>query len=259
LKLIHYIKSQVNFPERSIKNTLDLLSNDSTVPFIARYRKELTGNLDEIEIEKISKLLQIFRELERRKATILKAIEEQDALSEDLKSKIESALSLSVLEDLYLPFKKSRKTKVDIARNKGFEPLAEIIMAQNESNIRNLAKEYLTSEVKNIDDAIDGAKDVIAKWINENAIVRVQLRNIFKLKAVIISKVVKAEEQSDKAQKFQQYFDFQEALKKIPAHRFLAIYRAHKDGILRLKIEVEKTRALDLINRIPRGSASGVA
>lgn len=238
----------MNFPEKSIKNTIDLLTNDATVPFIARYRKESTGNLDEVEIEKISKLLQNFRELEKRKATILKAIEEQDALSDDLRLKIENASSLSVLEDLYLPFKKSRKTKADSARNKGLEPLAKIIMAQNGSDIQKLAKEYLNSEVKNIEDAFDGAKDIIAEWVNENAIVRAQLRNFFKLKAVINSKVVKAEEKSDKAQKFQQYFDFQEPLKKIPAHRFLAIYRAHKDGILRLKIEVNKPRAIGLIS-----------
>lgn len=250
MKLINYIRSLVNYPEKSIKNTIDLLSNDATVPFIARYRKELTGNLDETGIETISRLLQNYKDLEKRKATILKAIEEQDALSDDLRLTIENTSSLSVLEDLYLPFKKSRKTKADTARNKGLEPLAEIIFAQKENSIRNRAKGYLTSEVKSLDEAIDGAKDIIAERINENTLVRSELRNLFKTKAIISTKVVKAEENLEKAQKFQQYFDFEEPLKKIPSHRFLAIFRAHKDGILRLKIEVKKTRAIELISEI---------
>lgn len=247
---IQYIKSQVNITEHSIKNTVELLSNDATVPFIARYRKELTGNLDEIEIENIARHLQHFKELEKRKVSILKAIEEQDALSNELKSKIENALTLSVLEDLYLPYKKSRKTKADTARTKGLEPLAKIILAQQNEDIRNVAKKFLNSEVKNIEDAVDGAKDIIAEWINENTSVRSELRKIYSRKAVIKTKVVKAEENSEKAQKFQQYFDFEEPLKKIPSHRFLAIFRAHKEGILRLKVEVKKIEAIKIISEI---------
>lgn len=240
----------MNLPEKSIKNTVELLSNDATIPFIARYRKELTGNLDETEIEQISKFLQNFNDLEKRKGTILKAIEEQDALSEDLRTKIENSLSLTVLEDLYLPFKKSRKTKADTARSKGLEPLAKIILSQNEKDIHGRAKVYLNPDVNNIDDAIAGAKDIIAEWINENTLVRSGLRRIFSRKAVIKTKVVKAEENSEKARKFLQYFNFEEPLKRIPSHRFLAIFRAYKDGILRLKIEISEDEALELISEI---------
>lgn len=247
---INYVSSQINLPEKSIKNTLELLSQDATIPFIARYRKELTGNLDEVEIENISKLYLNFQELEKRKVSILKSIEEQDALSADLKMKIENAASLSVLEDLYLPYKKSRKTKADAARNKGLEPFAKIIMAQNEIDLHKAGRRFLNSEVKEIKDAIEGAKDIIAEWINENPAVRAKLRKIYSQRALIQTKVVKAEEKSDKAQKFQQYFDFEEPLKKIPSHRFLAIFRAHKDGILRLKIEVKKQEALELISAL---------
>lgn len=250
MKQINYIRSLVNLPEKSIKNTVELLSNDATIPFIARYRKELTGNLDETEIEQISKFLQNFNDLEKRKGTILKAIEEQDALSEDLRTKIENSLSLTVLEDLYLPFKKSRKTKADTARSKGLEPLAKIILSQNEKDIHGRAKVYLNPDVNNIDDAIAGAKDIIAEWINENTLVRSGLRRIFSRKAVIKTKVVKAEENSEKARKFLQYFNFEEPLKRIPSHRFLAIFRAYKDGILRLKIEISEDEALELISEI---------
>jgi len=250
LKLLDFVKSQVKFPEKSIQNTIALLSDDATIPFIARYRKELTGNLDEVEIEQISDLVRFFKDLEKRKTTILKSIEEQGALTEALKSQIEKFVTLAQLEDLYLPFKKKRKTKADTAREYGLEPLAKILMAQNQENIKSAAKRFLTSEVKSIEEAIEGSKYIIAEWINENSLVRERLRQLFIRQAEISTKVIKTEAESEKAQNFKQYFDWNEPLKRIPSHRFLAIYRAEKEEFLRIKIEVEKEQASNLISRI---------
>ncbi len=250
MKLLDFIKSQVDLPEKSIQNTLNLLSNDATIPFIARYRKELTGNLDEVAIEQISDLLKNFKELEKRKSTILKAIEEQNALTNELKLAIEKAATLTVLEDLYLPYKKSRKTKADTARELGLEPFARIIMYQKEGNIEFVAKRFITEQVKSVEEAIEGAKNIIAEWINENQIVRNAVRQLFKRQAVIRTKVVKTEEKSEKALKFQQYFDWEEPLKKTPSHRFLAMFRAYSEGILRLKIEVDTAQTIGIISGI---------
>ncbi|CAM4141397.1 Tex family protein [Gillisia limnaea] len=250
MKLLDFIKSQVDFPEKSIQNTLRLLSNDATIPFIARYRKELTGNLDEVEIEHISDLLGNFKELEKRKSTILKAIEEQKALTKALKMAIEKAATLAVLEDLYLPFKKTRKTKADAAREKGLEPFAKILMSQKEGNIELIAMRFITAQVKSVEEAIEGAKNIIAEWVNENQLVRDAIRKLYQRQAVIRTKVVKTEEKTEKAQKFQQYFDWEEPLKKTPSHRFLAMFRAYSEGILRLKIEVDTIQSLDLISGI---------
>ena len=250
MKLLDFVKSQVKFPEKSIQNTITLLSDDATIPFIARYRKELTGNLDEVEIEQISDLVRFFKDLEKRKTTILKSIEGQGALTEALKSQIEKFVTLAQLEDLYLPFKKKRKTKADTAREFGLEPLAKILMAQNQENIKSAAKRFLTSEIRSIEDAIEGSKYIIAEWINENSLVRERIRQLFIRHAEISTKVIKTEAESEKALNFKQYFDWNEPLKRIPSHRFLAIYRAEKEGFLRIKIEVEKEQALNLISRI---------
>ena len=250
MKLLDFVKSQVKFPEKSIQNTIALLSDDATIPFIARYRKELTGNLDEVEIEQISDLVRFFKDLEKRKTTILKAIDEQGDLTEALKSQIEKFVTLAQLEDLYLPFKKKRKTKADTAREYGLEPLAKIMMVQNQENIRSAAKRFLTSEIKSIEEAIEGSKYIIAEWINENSLVRERIRQLFIRHAEISTKVIKMEAENEKALNFKQYFDWNELLKRIPSHRFLAIYRAEKEGFLRIKIEVEKEQALNLISRI---------
>lgn len=250
MELLEFIRSQVDFPEKSIQNTLSLLSNDATIPFIARYRKELTGNLDEVGIEQISDLLKNFKELEKRKATILKAIEDQNSLTNELKSAIEKVATLSALEDLYLPYKKTRKTKADAAREQGLEPFAKILMSQKKANIELIARRYITPEVTSEEEVFEGAKNIIAEWVNENQIVRNAVRQLFKRQAVIRTKVVKTEEKSDKALKFQQYFDWEEALKKTPSHRFLAMFRAYSEGILRLKIEVDTNQSIDIISGI---------
>ena len=250
MKLLDYIKAKVNASEKSIQNTVDLLSADATIPFIARYRKELTGNLDEVEIEKISTLLHSYQDLEKRKLSVLKAIEEQDALTADLKNKILSSKDLIALEDLYLPYKKKRKTKADAAREAGLEPLAKILMAQQDSNIKASSKRFLNADVKTVEDALEGAKNIIAEWINEDQTVRTKIRQLYERTAEISAKVVKKEAASEKAQKFKQYFDWNEPLKRIPSHRFLAIHRAEKEGVIKLKIEVDKQEALNSISRI---------
>jgi len=250
LKLLDFVKSQVKLPEKAIQNTIELLSDDSTIPFIARYRKELTGNLDEVEIEKISDLVRVFKDMEKRKTTILKSIEEQGALTEALKLQIEKFVTLAQLEDLYLPFKKKRKTKADTAREFGLEPLAKILMVQNHENIESAARRFLTSEIESVEEAIEGSKYIIAEWINENSLVRDRIRQLFTRHAEISTKVIKTQAESEKALNFKQYFDWNEPLKRIPSHRFLAIYRAEKEGFLRIKIEVEKEQALNLISRI---------
>lgn len=250
MRLIDFINSRENYAANGLKNTIELLSNDASIPFIARYRKELTGNLDEVEIEKIAGLIANFNELEKRRSAILKAVEEQNSLTEALKSQIDTATSLVQLEDLYLPFKKKRKTKADTAREAGLEPLAKILMSQNNGNMRLTAKKFLNSKVNSVEEALDGAKFIIAEWINENQIVRTRIRELFWRQATVSAKVVKAEEATEKAIKYKQYFDWSEPLKKIPSHRFLAIFRAEKEGMLRIKIEVDKEQALDSISRI---------
>ncbi|SDS47441.1 uncharacterized protein SAMN04487764_2300 [Gillisia sp. Hel1_33_143] len=250
MKLLEYIKAQINAPEKSIQNTLDLIKADATIPFIARYRKELTGNLDEVEIEKIATLLNAFQELEKRKESILKAIEEQNALSDDLRSKIKNSNDLIALEDLYLPFKKKRKTKADAAREAGLEPLARILMAQHDNSIESSSRRFLSSDIRTVEDALEGAKNIVAEWINEDQNVRAKIRQLYQRTAEISAKIIKKEASSEKAQKFKQYFDWNEPLKRIPSHRFLAIHRAEKEGILKLKIEIDQKEAYNIISRI---------
>lgn len=247
MEVYNFIKFRLNLPERAIQNTLKLLADDATIPFIARYRKEQTGNLDEVQIGEIADLVKSFQELEKRKATIRKALEEQETLTPELDRKIETETSLTLLEDLYLPYKKKRKTKADTAREAGLEPLAKIIMAQNSTDPGQNAGRFLNAEISSVEEALEGAKNIIAEWLNENRVLRSKLRRLYARKAMISSKVIKAEKDKAEAQKFQQYFEWNEALRRIPSHRFLAIHRAEKEGFLRLKVEVEQKEALELI------------
>ena len=250
MELIPYIKAKIAVPERSILNTVSLLKDDATIPFIARYRKELSGNLDEVEIEKISDLLKSYDELERRKKSIIKAIEDQDSMTDPLLSKIQNSDSMVELEDLYLPFKKKRRTKAESAREAGLEPLAKIMMSQNGDNLEQVAKRFLSKEVNSVLDALEGAKHIIAEWISENPYVRQKLRRLFQNSAEITSKLVKSEKDNTAAQKYKQYFDWNEPLKRIPSHRLLAILRAESEGIIKVKLEVEKKEALRLIDNV---------
>ena len=242
-----YIQKTLQIPEHSISATLKLLNEDCTIPFISRYRKDATGNLDEVQIEQIAKLNNQFEELLKRKESILKSIEEQHALTPDLKQRIETSFDIQELEDLYLPFKKRRKTKADAAKEKGLEPLAKIIMSQKAGNLDFLASKYLNDSVATEEEALQGARDIMAEWINENMYVRKNLRRLFQRKAVIISKVVKAKKEGEAAQKFAQYFDWEENLNRIPSHRLLAMLRAEAEGFVKTSVNIDKDEALDLI------------
>jgi protein Tex len=248
---IQFIQNQTNIAPKSIEATIKLLSEDCTIPFISRYRKDQTGNLDEVQIEAISKLNKQFDEIIKRKESILKSIEEQNALSPELKSKIENSFDLQELEDFYLPYKKKKKTKADVARENGLEPLAKIIMSQSRSvgtdDIEFLASKYLNENVKNEDEALQGARDIIAEWINENIFIRKNLRRLFQRKAEITTKVVKTKKDDEGAQKFSQYFDWSEPISKAPSHRLLAMLRAEAEGFVKLNVAIEKEEALDFI------------
>ena len=255
MHLISYIKTNTQLPETSIKNTVDLLNEDCTIPFISRYRKERTGNLDEVQIGEIVKYKELFETLEKRKIAILKAIEEQDALTDELKHKIVAAPDITTLEDLYLPFKKSRKTKADTARQNGLEPLAKIIMSQNANDVESIAFKYVKGEITSVDDALEGARHIIAEWINERTDIRNNIRNQLERFAMISTKVVKSKTDDENAQKFRDYFDWEESLSRIPSHRLLAILRAETEGYIKTKIAIDDEKAIAKIeDRIIRSS-----
>jgi len=248
-QLLGYILSNLKLPEQSIKNTVDLLNEDCTIPFISRYRKERTGNLDEVQIGDIVKFKEQFEALEKRKKAILKALEEQDVLTLELKQKIESTQELTVLEDLYLPYKKSRKTKAEKARQLGLEPLAKIIMSQNTNDLESVALKYVKDGVNSTEAALEGANHIIAEWINERSDIRNNIRRQLERYAMISTKVIKTKATDDNAQKFRDYFDWEESLNRIPSHRLLAILRAEKEGCIRVKVEIDNDKALENIQR----------
>ena len=244
MQLISFITKNTQLPQKSIENTVELLNQDCTVPFISRYRKEITGNLDEVQIGAIVQFKTQFEALEKRKIAVLKAIEEQDGLTAELRLKIEQTDDLVTLEDLYLPFKKKRKTKAETARKNGLEPLAKMIMAQNHNDIEAAANQYTNGEVANTDEALEGARHIIAEWINERISIRNQVRNQLERSALIVTKVISTKKADEKAQKFRDYFDWSEALKRCPSHRLLAILRAENEGFIRVKIEIDSDEML---------------
>ncbi len=247
MNIVQYIKEKVTVSDKSIQNTLELLAQDCTIPFIARYRKDATGNLDEVQIEQIFKLSNQFEAIVKRKEAVLASIEEQGQLNDILKEKISQSFDLVEIEDLYLPFKKKRKTKADVAREAGLEPLAKIIMSQNVSDLEFTAEKYLNSKVFSAEDALQGARDIIAEWVNENIYVRKALRRKFQRQAEISTKIIKAKKDDEGAQKFHQYFDWNEPLFKAPAHRLLAMLRATNEGYVKLNVSIDKTEATTFI------------
>lgn len=246
---VEFIQKQLDISEKSINNTLQLLAEDCTIPFISRYRKDRTGNLDEIQIEQIAKISKQFEEIVKRKESILKSIEEQGALAPELKQRIEESFDIQELEDLYLPFKKRKKTKADAAKEKGLEPLAKIIMSQKNDDVQFLASKYLNNGVPSEADALQGARDIMAEWINENMYVRKNLRRLFQRKAVVTSKVVKAKKEEEDAQKFSQYFEWEENLSRTPSHRLLAMLRAEAEGFVKTNVGIDKEEAIDFIEK----------
>jgi len=251
---IEFISKFVATSAINIQKTIQLLQEDCTIPFISRYRKDQTGNLDEVFIENIAKFQKEYEVIVKRKDAILKSIEEQKMLSPELEKKIKQSFDLKELEELYLPFKKKKKTKADMARENGLEPLAKIIMAQNNDAIDFISTQYLNANVVNEEDALQGARDIIAEWINENIYVRKQLRRLYQRKASITTKVVKTKKEDEKAQKFNQYFDWSENLSKAPSHRLLAMLRAENEGFVKLKVEVDSensgAEALEIIDEL---------
>src|SRR5690606_30292423 len=256
LSMLAYISTRTSIAEKGVHNTVDLLNQDCSIPFISRYRKELTGNLDEVQIGDISNLKKEFETLEARKLSILKSIAEQEQLTDQLKQQIENCEELAVLEDLYLPYKKSRKTKADTAIENGLEPLAKIIMAQNATNLEGIADRYISKKVSSTEMALEGARQIIAQWIKEHIDIRNQLRMQFKRYAFIETKKVASIDNPEAAQKHSDYFNWSEPLAKCPSHRLLAILRAESLGFIKIKIDIDNQKALDTIyNKTIRGNS----
>ncbi|GIM60568.1 RNA-binding protein [Capnocytophaga canis] len=257
---IQYIQNQnATLQANQIQNTLQLLAEGCTIPFIARYRKDKTQNLDELSIEQIAKSQTDYENIIKRKETILSAIEQQGRLTDELKNKIASCFVITELEDLYLPYKKRKKTRADLAKEKGLEPLAKIIMSQRVSDLQHAASKYITKDVSDEKEALQGASDIIAEWISEHIFIRKTLRRMFQRKSTIVSQVIKTKEDEQEAQKFNMYFDWQENLMKAPSHRLLAILRAENEGFIRLKVEIDTEEALEFIEKTIINSRGEVA
>lgn len=241
------IASALNIKESQISKTVDLLESGATIPFISRYRKEVTGGLDEVQIAAIKEQNDKLNELIKRKETILKSIDEQEKLTPELKARIDNCWTSSELEDIYLPYKPKRQTRAEIARKKGLEPLANIIMLQQKMDVESKAMAYVKGDVKDVKDAIAGACDIIAEQINEDEYARNAIRNLFQREAVITSKLVKGKE--EEGDKYRDYFDFSEKLSKVPSHRILAIRRGESEGFLRVNIAPDEDTALERLDK----------
>ena len=245
---ISLIAKSLSIAPKQVQNTVELFNGGATIPFISRYRKEATGGLDEVQIADIKELLEKLTETEKRKQTILATIEEQGKLTTDLKKRIEESWSLTELEDIYLPYKPKRRTRAEIAREKGLEPLAKIIMAQHEPNPAQRARQFVNDQVTDIEEALKGARDIIAEWVNENEIARNSVRNIFAREAIITTTLVKGKE--EEAAKYRDYFDSNEQLKRCTSHRLLAIRRAEAEGFLKVNISPEEEHCIDKLEKI---------
>ena len=234
------IAAAMKLQEHRVENTLKLLQGGATIPFISRYRKEATGGMDEVQISEINDRYEKLCELAKRKETIISTIEEQGKMTAELRSRIDNCWDSTELEDIYLPFKPKRKTRAEAARQKGLEPLAIILMMQRENNLMAKAAQFVKGEVKDEEDALKGARDIIAEQVNEDERARNQVRNIFTRQAVITAKVVKGKEKEEDAAKYRDYFDFSEPLKRCTSHRLLAIRRGEAEGILKVTISPEE-------------------
>ncbi len=251
------IAQKTNLAEKKVQATVKLLDEGATIPFIARYRKEMTGSLDEVAIADIQKEFSRLREIEKRKETILKTIEEQDKLTPDLRRMIENCWDATELEDIYLPYKPKRKTRASMARAKGLEPLASFLINQRQQNISGIPEKYLNKEVPTVEEALQGARDIIAEWMSEDAKTRNAIRTSFEKGALLTSKVARGKD--EEATKYRDYFDFSEPLRKCPSHRLLAIRRGETEGFLRVSIAPDEERTLPWLERIwleGRGQAS---
>ncbi len=248
--LIEKLARQLGIALPQVTAVVLLLDGGATVPFIARYRKEMTGSLDEVQIANIRDGMERLKILEERRTYILETIKGQDKLTPELEAALQNAEDLATLEDLYLPYKPKRRTRAVIARERGLEPLAKIIMAQRSNNIAQIAEQYVDSEkgVESVEDALAGARDIVAEWINESARARDKMRKLFARRAVLTAKVISGKEED--GAKYRDYFDYSEAAGRMPSHRFLAIQRGMNEDILRVSIEPEQDSAIDALAQI---------
>jgi uncharacterized protein len=245
---IGIVAKKLGLHDWQVENTIRLLDDGSTIPFISRYRKEMTGSLDEVQLLHIKDEYDRLKELDARKESVIKSIEEQEKMTPELHQKIEGALTMSELEDIYLPYRPKRRTRATIAREKGLEPLAEIIFIQQESDPGHKAEEFLNDDVLTVEDALAGAGDIIAEWVNEDESARKRLRYLFDKEAVIYSRVIKGKE--SEGIKFSDYYDWSELLKRCPSHRLLAMRRGEEEGFLKLTIEPDEKNAIDILNSL---------
>jgi len=246
-KHIALISTELGISAKQAENTMNLLAEGATVPFISRYRKEVTGSLDEVQISRIEDLKKRYQEVDERREFIIKTITEQEKMTPELLEKLENTWNLTGLEDIYLPYKPKRKTRATVAIEKGLEPLAKAILEQEEAAPDTLAGQFVNDKVASADEALKGARDIIAEWINENAELRDKLRKLFTHTAVLTSKVVEGKE--EEGNKYKDYFDFREELSAIPSHRVLAILRGEAEGFLYATIAPEEEAAVDIISK----------
>ncbi|MCD4832754.1 MAG: RNA-binding transcriptional accessory protein, partial [Bacteroidales bacterium] len=239
------ISTSLSVKDWQVKNTIQLFDEGATMPFISRYRKEATGSLDEVQIAAIKDQFTKLLEIDSRRETILKSIDEQGKLTDDLKKRIEEAQTLTELEDIYLPYKQKKKTRATKAKEKGLEPLAKIIMKQQELNIISKAEQFINDEIPSVDDALQGARDIVAEWINENERARNSIRRLFQHESKIQSKAIKGKELE--GIKFKDYFEWEEPLKRCPSHRLLAMRRGENEGFLKITISPDEEKALEIL------------
>ena len=253
------IADALSLPERGVENTLELLEENCTIPFISRYRKERTGGLDEVQVSDIALMREKLMDIEKRKQTIIATIEDLGKMTDELRRRIDQCWNMSELEDIYLPYKPKRRTKADIARQQGLEPLAQLILLQRENDPEGKAERFVKGDVKSAADALQGAKYIIAETINEDEKVRRAVRGVFKREAVITSKVVKTKAEEEGAQKYSDYFDFSEPLRHCSSHRLLAMRRGEKEGFLRVSISADDDVCKEKVRRqyvLGRGECS---
>ncbi|WP_430809765.1 MULTISPECIES: Tex family protein [unclassified Carboxylicivirga] len=247
MQLPQLIAQELKLNLQSVENTVTLLNEGATIPFISRYRKEMTGSLDEVQVGAIKERYDKLLEIEKRKETILKSIDEQDKLTPELEAAIKGTFNATELEDIYLPYKPKRKTRAVKAREKGLEPLAKIMMKQYERDIQSRASAFINDEVQNSEEALQGARDIVAEWVNEHQVGREIVRSVFEKEAVITSKVAKGKE--EEGIKYKDYYDWSEPLRRCPSHRFMAMRRGEKEGYLKLSISPDAENGIQRLER----------
>lgn len=250
LKYIQKIADKLAISVKQVTNVYNLQAEGATIPFMARYRKEATGNLDEVVIGNVVEEIAYFTDLDKRKAIVLKTIEDLGKLTPELKTKIENCYSATELEDIYLPYKPKRKTRATQAIEKGLEPLAKLLFEQAAVNPEEEATKFITTEIKDTKEALQGARDIIAEWISEQEEARAKIRQLFTETATVTAKAMTAKKDEEEAQKYRDYFEFSETLSKSPSHRILAIRRGEKEGYLLMDINIDKTIAVEELERI---------